>query len=174
MFDGYTKQLDTSGWCAIPGAFPSTLTTVVARELDKSLSLRETIRRDNGVEGKNDGTVHHLLGDHAVFVELLEMYEQFDPLLRSFFSGNYILNSYGGVINRSDTDAYVHHIHRDIRFASDPKRFMLNSLVMLDDFTLENGATYVLSGSQTLPHRPDEPRFMAQADRATGSKGSII
>ncbi len=174
MFGSYVKQLEASGWCAISAAIPSTLISALGRAMEKSLSLRESIRRENGVEGNNDGTLHHLLGDGPAFVELLALYEQFDPVLQSFFSGKYILNSYGGMVNRRDTNAYVHQVHRDIRFSSDAKRFMLNSLVMLDDFTVENGATYLLSGSHRSQARPDDSIFLAKAERAVGSRGCVL
>lgn len=97
-----------------------------------------------------------------------------DPLLQNFFSGNYVLNSYGGVINQRGSLAYVHNIHRDVRFTSDTRRFMLNVLVMLDDFTVENGATHLLSGSQNSSTPPDKLLFSNAASRATGLRGSIL
>ena len=74
------------------------------------------------------------------------------------------------MVNRRDTRAYVHGIHRDIRFSSDSKRFMLNLLVMLDDFTLENGATHLLSGSQHCATSPTTV-FVEEAASATGTCG---
>jgi ectoine hydroxylase-related dioxygenase (phytanoyl-CoA dioxygenase family) len=38
---------------------------------------------------------------------------------------------------------------------------MVNMLVMLDDFTVENGATYVLTGSHHAPERPQDEFFQA-------------
>ena len=157
----------------MPGGLDATLLDTLARELEPALQLRQSIRASNGVEGANDGTLHHLLGDHPCFMQLLATLERFDPLLRWYFAGNYVLNSYGGVVNRQDTVAYVHAIHRDLRFSSDAKRFMLNVLVMLDEFTLANGATHILSGSQ-LRERPDDELFMRTAARATGPRGSIL
>ena len=51
---------------------------------------------------------------------------------------------------------------------------MVNMLVMLDDFTLENGATYLLTGSHMQPEKPTDEEFFAKADRAVGKRGSII
>jgi hypothetical protein len=172
--DARMERLDRDGWFVWPDAIEVPLIEDVAAELAGSLALREQIRARNGVDGNNDGTVHHLLADHPCYLSLLARLEIAAPLFDRFFAGKCILNSYGGVVNRRDTRAYVHGIHRDIRFSSDSKRFMLNLLVMLDDFTLENGATHLLSGSQHLRERPDEAAFMAQAARATGGRGSIL
>ena len=170
----HADLLEREGWVAIPGVLASPLLDTLARQLDASLALRDTIRRNHDADANNDGTLHHLLGDHSVYLELLATYERFDTLLSWFFSGKYILNSYGGVVNRRSTAAYVHKVHRDIRFAAAAKRFMLNSLVMLDDFTVDNGATLLLTGSHRLRDRPDEDRFGADAARSIGRRGSVL
>jgi hypothetical protein len=167
-------RLQSAGWLVAPAAIPDGLRATLAVQLGPALARREAIRARNGVEGNNDGTLHHLLADHPAFVELLACYEAFDPLLRAFFSGNYILNSYGGVVNVRDASAYVHRVHRDIRFASDARRFMLNTLVMLDDFTVENGATYLLSGSHLSASKPEDAHFFRAAERAIGAAGSVL
>jgi hypothetical protein len=166
--------IDSQGWFIVPRSFEPELLDRASAQFGPADAVRRELRERAGVEGDNTGTLHHLLGDHPVFLELLGSLRQFDPFLRSFFGGNYILNSYGGVINTKEAAAYIHNIHRDIRFSSDGKRFMLNLLVMLDDFTLANGATYLLSGSHLLDSRPDPSIFFDQASRATGSKGSIL
>jgi ectoine hydroxylase-related dioxygenase (phytanoyl-CoA dioxygenase family) len=51
---------------------------------------------------------------------------------------------------------------------------MVNALVMLDDFTLANGATHILSHSQNLQQQPTDEHFYAQASRATGERGSVL
>jgi hypothetical protein len=51
-----------------------------------------------------------------------------EPLFKAFFGGNFILNLYGGVINERCVHAYVQKVHRNIRFGSDSRRFMLNAL----------------------------------------------
>lgn len=167
-------DLDTLGWCVIPNALDDALIDAASARLAAALAVRDRIRQHNEVDGSNDGTLHHLLGDDAAFVALLAAYEPFDGAIRDYFGGKYVLNSYGGVVNRQATKAYVHEVHRDIRFAAAGRRFMLNSLVMLDPFTDENGATFVLSGSQYDDECPDRERFVAEAARATGPRGSIL
>jgi ectoine hydroxylase-related dioxygenase (phytanoyl-CoA dioxygenase family) len=115
-----------------------------------------------------------VLVDAPCYIELLAHFAKLDPLLRAFFGSPYILNSYGGFINDTDLSTYAHHVHRDIRFHSTAKRFMLNSLVMLDDFTVENGATYISSASQHLPEKPADDVLLERADRITGKRGGVL
>ncbi|MDY6945384.1 MAG: phytanoyl-CoA dioxygenase family protein [Pseudomonadota bacterium] len=172
--DALAAPLQTRGWCIVPSFIGEGLIESVRAQLEPALQLRDAVRRRNRVEGNNDGTLHHLLADHPAYLQIIDALEPLDPVFKWYFSGNYILNSYGGVINRKNTVAYVHQVHRDIRFSSDTKRFMLNLLIMLDPFTLENGATHLLSGSQHMPQKPDSQEFVERAERGIGPCGSLL
>src|SRR5665213_3031742 len=123
-------QLDTRGWTVIPRGVTGDNIPKLVYELESALIRRDKIRKSNNIAGESDGTLHHLLTDHNVFIETLEQLARFENLVRRFLSGNFILNSYGGVVNHRTLRAYVHNVHRDIRFASDAKKFMLNCLIM--------------------------------------------
>ena len=47
-------------------------------------------------------------------------------------------------------------------------------LVMLDDFTPENGATHIMPRSHSMATKPTAPAFKDAATRATGSAGDIL
>jgi ectoine hydroxylase-related dioxygenase (phytanoyl-CoA dioxygenase family) len=51
---------------------------------------------------------------------------------------------------------------------------MAQLLVMLDEFTEENGATYMLGGSHRMKERPGDDAFFRDATRAVGPAGSIV
>ncbi|WP_429583913.1 phytanoyl-CoA dioxygenase family protein [Paraburkholderia youngii] len=158
----------------IPRVIRGELIDSLVKALAPSLALRDDIRRRNGVLDNSAGTLHHLLMDDPCYVELLAEFSALEPVFKRYFGGNFILNSYGGVINERDSRSYVQNVHRDIRFGSDTRRFMVNALVMLDDFTLENGATHILSRSQNVQQQPADEDFYAHASRATGERGSVL
>src|SRR5204862_4590921 len=109
----------------------------------------------------------------GIFLELLELVASRVPL-DSFFESPYILNTYGAVLNLPSHASYVARVHRDQRTFSGELRLMAQLLVMLDDFTEENGATYFLSGSHRMREKPSDDLFFARAARATGRAGSIV
>ena len=49
--------------------------------------------------------------------------------------------------------------HRDVRAWTSDYKLSLNMLVMLDDFTLENGATLFLAGSHRAEAMPSRDAF---------------
>lgn len=137
-----------------------------------ALSICESIRRVNGIPDA-DGTVHHLpgmfmFGSFRFFLEINPASEVID----SYFGDKpYILNSMGG--NFNVTPNYASRVHRDIRTHQTPCP-MLNTLVMLDDFTYENGATWLMNRGHLLPEKPTDDAFMRDAVQVTAPAGSIL
>jgi ectoine hydroxylase-related dioxygenase (phytanoyl-CoA dioxygenase family) len=77
-------------------------------------------------------------------------------------------------MNARNNRPYVQNIHRDVRSFMGNEKVMVQMMVLLDDFTHENGATYMLSGSHKIAAKPEEDYFYEHADRAIAKKGSII
>src|SRR5205814_5568305 len=126
----------------------------------------------NGVANDADLTVHHLLSLGQSFLDFIDDMEPLMPYLEHYFRGKFILNSFGGAINTRGHTSYAQRIHRDIRTFSGDMPLLLNTLVMLDAFTPENGATYMLSGSHKAAEKPSDEDFYAHAERAVGPAGS--
>jgi hypothetical protein len=170
--DSFLAEIKERGWVHFKQCIEPSFVAELNDGLEAAYANCRNVQVQNGVDVNTDGTVHHLLGQHPVFLSFIEklfLHEE----LKSFFGAPYILNSYGGVINLPHKASYVCNIHRDIRtFYNIP--MMMNMLVMLDDFTLENGATWFLSGSNQKDERPADDYFYEQSDRAVGKAGDII
>lgn len=170
--DTFLAGIQEFGWIHFRQRLEPSFVTELNAGMEVAYNTCHQVQVKNGVDMNADGTVHHLLGQLPVFLHFIRRMELHE-YIQAFFNGPYILNSFGGVINLPHKASYVCNMHRDIRtFYNIP--MMINMLVMLDDFTLENGATYFLTGSNNKDERPDEEYFYAQADRATGKAGDII
>ncbi len=171
--DPIIRLLEERGWAMLPAVVPPELVGRLRTALDGAADAQQAIRVRNGVDAGADGTVHHLPCAGGVFLEFLERVVALAPL-DAFFGGPYILNTYGGVQNPPRQASYVRRVHRDLRTFSGDFRLMAQALVMLDPFTEQNGATYLLGGSHRLRDAPREDRFFAEAERAIGPAGSIV
>jgi hypothetical protein len=167
------ETLESQGWMLVPGVVDAQLRARLIDQLEQAREHQRAIQLANGVGDGSDGTVHHLPLAGGAFFELMER-ELLSGVLEAFFGGPYIINTYGGVLNLPSNLSYVGRIHRDLRTFSGDLRLMAQWLVMLDDFTEENGATYLLGGSHKSPNPPDEKAFFADAARAVGPAGSIV
>lgn len=170
--DTFLTGIRERGWIHFPQCLEPAFVEALRDGMDLAYNTCKSIQVKNGVDVNTDGTVHHLLGQAPVFLQFIGRLE-LHQYMRAFFNAPYILNSFGGVINLPHKASYVCNIHRDIRtFYNIP--MMINMLVMLDDFTLENGATWFLTGSNQRDEKPEENYFYEQADRAVGKAGDII
>ena len=165
--------METRGWVIFERAISPSLVERMAADILKSYDICRSIQVKNGVDVNTEYTVHHLIGIADSFLEFLDLMPV-KPYIERYFSGKYILNSFGGAINSAFSRSYAHNIHRDIRTFSGDMPLLLNTLVMLDDFTEQNGATFLMPGGHRLASKPDKDTFYAVAERAIAPAGSIL
>jgi hypothetical protein len=171
--DGLLNHLDDDGWVLLPVAVAPPLLSRLRDALAAVHVEQRAMQIRNGVGHGTDGAVHHLPCAGGVFLEFLEE-APYQPWLDQFFQGPYLLNTFGGVLNLPSNLSYVGAVHRDLRTFSGGLHLMAQLLVMLDDFTEQNGATYLLSGSHRSWEQPPDEVFYRDAVRAVGPSGSIV
>jgi ectoine hydroxylase-related dioxygenase (phytanoyl-CoA dioxygenase family) len=169
----FSRRMKEKGWVLLQGLVPPNLIARMTIDLEAAYLHCRAIQERNGIAGDTENTVHHLIGQGASFLEYLDGH-YIHPYLEQHFSGNYVLNSFGAALNKQQTKNYAHNIHRDVRSYSREFPLIINTLVMLDDFTEENGATLLLSGSHLLEEKPEEGYFSAYAEPILGPAGSIL
>lgn len=168
------RALLRQGYALFERAIDLELLCPLRTDLESLYRKRRAVQKRNGIAQGMSGTCHHLLGENSAMDRLMATLPLHD-IIRWFFDGPYILNSFGGFLNDpAREEGYIAAIHRDVRTHSREFKLMLNMLIMLDEFTSENGATYLLPGSQNIADRPNEESFYAQADRARGLAGDIV
>lgn len=172
--DDFDRRMAERGWVVFEGAVAPGLVARMIEDLEGSWGICRAVQEKNGVANDADHTVHHLVGLKPSFLAYIDESEVLDPYFEAYFGGRYILNSFGGAINTRGRSSYAQRIHRDIRSFSGDMPLLLNTLVMLDEFTPENGATYMLSGSHRMPEKPADEDFYDHADRALGPAGSVL
>lgn len=169
----FTWLMKTKGWAVLSRVVQEPWIDGLRRGLDGATDRCREIQVRNGLSSQTVGTAHHLVGMDACFDEFLAQKYLFD-FVRSYFGGPFILNTFGGCVNPPGEGAYIHRVHRDVRTFTRDCPLMLNMLVMLDDFTLENGATYALSGSHHVAERPEDEFFFRHSERFLGQAGDVV
>lgn len=166
------EEMATRGWVRVPGVLEEASIASLGAALEDAEAECASVRKRRGMTGA-DGSAHHLAVFRGPFLDFLAR-TPLDAVIRDYFGGPYILNSYGASVNRPEVRSYLHTMHRDVRSFTRDIHLMLNMLVMLDDFTVENGATYFLSGSHQSPEPPEPAVFEQNSERATGRAGDIV
>lgn len=169
----FTKAINDYGWVVYEEALDGTFVDEINEDLIRAYEVRRQVQVKNGISINMEGTLHHLIDTEGFGLKFLsQMY--CDQEMKQFLKGNYVVNAFGGVMNAKGNTPYVQNIHRDIRSFMGDVKLMVQMMVLLDDFTEENGATYMLTGSHKVDEKPDPETFYAKADRAVAKKGSII
>ena len=169
----FDSLMESRGWVIFNAAISQGLIDRMIDDTHKAYKICRDIQVKNGISAQTEFTVHHLIGLGNSFIEFLEVMP-IKPYIERYFGGKYILNSFGGAINSAHSRSYAHNIHRDIRSFSGDMPLLLNTLVMFDDFTENNGATYLMPGGHRLAEKPAEKTFYSIAERALGPSGSIL
>ena len=100
------------------------------------------LKEKNQKYDRTDNCLHHLLTyDKTVFNKILTILASNDKIINYFING-FIMHSCGAVINQPKKTAYTHSWHIDT-YEETNEKVMLNVLIPLVDFTLENGCTKI-------------------------------
>lgn len=169
----FTGALDKFGWAVYENVLNDEEVDEINNSLNEAYCIRRKIQIENSIGSNTEGTLHHLIGPGNFAIKFLNK-GCFDMEIQEFLKGKYIVNAFGAVINTKNTRQYVQKIHRDVRSFTGDLKMMIQMLVLLDDFTEDNGATYFLSGSHKKHEQPEERFFYQNASRALAKKGSII
>ena len=96
----------------------------------------------NKTYNRTDNCLHHLLYyDKNLFLKILEIITNISEI-KEYFKIDYIIHSFGAVINKPSKESYTHNWHIDT-YEPTNENIMLNVLIPLTKFTLENGCTKI-------------------------------
>jgi ectoine hydroxylase-related dioxygenase (phytanoyl-CoA dioxygenase family) len=166
-------QLGNEGFFLFRSVLSETMLATLRTDLAALYANRRRAQQRNGVAADMPGACHHLLG-RGDSMDALVAHRPLDAVLTAYFGGPYILNSFGGYLNRRDDGGYIRRIHRDVRTHTGNFRILANVLIPLDDFTIENGATYFAPKSHLSPEKPEESDFYDGAERLLAHAGDIF
>jgi hypothetical protein len=172
----FNHAISSAGYMVFDGMVPGPMLAALRVDIPNRVEVCGEWQRRNGVGDGMAGVAHHVVGGEDSLNDFLCAFF-LDTYIRAYFGGEYILNSYGAVNNLPcslDTYKHGHRFHRDIRTYSGNFRLMLNMLVMVHDFTIENGATKLVPGSHKVEERPDDAELEARSVRVVGSAGCIV
>lgn len=167
-------RLASQGWVLFDRVIPASDLPPIREAIVASVEDCGRRQVASGARETADGTAHHTVGRYPALDAFLERGWLRDEVSQAFGGAPYILHAFNPAMVFPGAESYLHGIHRDVRTHAGEFRLMLNMLVMVDAFTLENGATHVLSGSQREPAKPDTERFWTASDRLVGAAGSVV
>ena len=172
----FLYQMDVSGFALFEQLVPEEILKKMRTDIPQHEEVCLKWQKKNGLDTGMAGAAHHVVGGRdSLDWFLYEFY--LDEYIHAYFDGEYILNSYGVLNNlpySHNTYQHAQRFHRDVRTYSENFHLMINMLVMVDDFTIENGATKVVPGTHRVQQRPSDAFLESSAVRTTGKAGSVL
>lgn len=150
---------------------------ILSKAVDDAFINHRHTQLKNGNDIKTDGVALHVLLSNSVFIDFLEhlIYTGFiDELKENYFGSNCILNSLSALNNLPNQPNFSAVVHRDLRFYSKDLPVMINCLLMIDDFTIENGGTYLLPYSHLKEEKPSDFEFFNNSIQVEGKSGDLL
>jgi len=170
-------ELNKQGYTIIRDLVDNTWLNTLREAIDKAFIEHRTTQLNNGNDIKTNGVALHVLLSNPIFINFLEDLQNkgfFNFLSENFFKSNCIINSFSALDNLPNQPNFSAIVHRDLRFYSGDFPIMLNCLLMVDDFTIENGGTYLLPYSHLEERKPSDEEFFQNAIQTVGQKGDMI
>lgn len=161
------------GWVRFSGQIASDAVARMRNDLDRLYAHCRSVQIANGVDANMEGAAHHLVGYGTSLDDLLDSFPLHAEIERHF-GGKYVIGTFGAALNLPGAVTYVAKPHRDIRAYTHGYRLSLNMLIMLDPFTVENGATLLLDGSHQVEALPEPDVFDRHARPVLGGAGDIV
>ena len=177
MTNNEILELKTKGYTILRNKISSDWLNKLSTAIDKSFIEHRIIQLENNNDIKTDGVALHVMLNDSIFIDFLKHLQSIGfikELQDNFFESKCILNSFSALDNLPNQPNFSAVVHRDLRFYSGDFPIMINCLIMVDDFTIENGGTYLLPKSHLEKRKPSDEEFFANADQATGKRGDIL
>ncbi len=169
-------ELKEQGYTIIRNQVSKEWLGILSNEIDKAFLEHRNIQLYNNNDINSNGVALHVLLSSPEFIKFLQILLEngfIKSLQDNFFHSKCILNSFSALNNLPQPN-FSAIVHRDLRFYSSDFPIMLNCLIMIDDFTIENGGTYLLPGSHLNERKPSDEEFFQNAVQATGKSGDVV
>jgi len=174
-----------NGYIIIPDFLTSEEVESVTRKLQ---SIQEKIDRKVGEPPSNDDSIRvwNLPHYDDLFVKLMQRDHRLIQILQGFFGSEFHCGSWTsntllpgtpcGNVHVDHPYRWNYRIKEGEKYTGPPLTIAeIQTIIMLDDFTAENGATWVVPGSQAKQEYPPETRlFFKQGKQMIGKAGSIF
>ena len=177
MKDKEAKNLQNEGYCILKNQISPEWIGDLKIGVEKAFVEHRQIQLQNDNDITTDGVALHAILSDPIFISFLyelRRIELFKHIKSYFFKSNFILNSFSALDNLPHKPNFSGIVHRDCRFFSNNIPIMLNTLVLLDDFTKDNGPTLLLPYSHREEEKPSDEDFFENSVQTLGRAGDII
>jgi Phytanoyl-CoA dioxygenase (PhyH) len=172
------QQLEVSGYLALPGFMPPALLERLRARTDELFAIEGDNAGSEFRQEPGSRRLANLVAKGAVFQEIVSMPEVL-RYIGAVLGTNFKLSSLNARSANAHSDS-LQPLHADMGAIADEKGYWVcNTVWMLDDFTRDNGALRIISGSHLWKKLPqselsDLKATHPQETLVTGTAGTVV
>ena len=174
----HLNNLEKKGYTIIDSCINKTWSSQIKEALPPLFDLHKSIRIKNNNNISSNEIAMNVLASDDIFIDFLQYLIDINlipEIEENYFKTKCILNSFSAISNiPSESNVFYKKMHRDIRGYTNNVPILLNMLVMVDDFTVENGGTLLLPMSHLIENEPTKQYWERNAIHATGKAGDVV
>jgi ectoine hydroxylase-related dioxygenase (phytanoyl-CoA dioxygenase family) len=171
------ESIRTIGYAIISGGFSPSELDHISSEFDKNRNQYIDKFGEHRLRASGEYfTVRSPLTHGSDIFIKLALNSALLAALKKTISGKFILNQQNGIINPARESYNQGAWHRDLPYQHfvSSRPLAINALFCLDDFTCENGATFVLPASHKFEALPSNEYIQQNAVQVQAKSGSFI
>lgn len=162
----FKYSLNTNGYYKFDSVIDKESIQEMQTAVDNSLNSKSPAVRQN-----HFFMAHNFDKVFLDFISINPLQKYVDEIL----GNTCIIHSYNGITLKPTVSNPIQNaVHRDSPRFCRPFLLSLQILIMLDDFTKENGATYILPGSHYIEDKPVDELFYKNAIQVEGKAGDAV
>lgn len=170
------EQVVNIGYAILDVGYTADELQSLSEEFDQMLRLYVKTYGESNLRNANEfHTIRSPLTQGKLFLDLA-LNEKLLSLVKKLIPGKFILNQQNGITNPPQQAYNQDAWHRDLPYQHfvSTKPLAVNALFCLDDFTYENGATFVLPASHKFEAFPSDKYVSRNAIQIEAKAGSFI
>jgi len=172
------EELKLKGFCILESGYNSKQLKQISKSFDK---LKTKYDNNFGIFNLKKIDEHNTLRlplaqeNSSIFLALA-FHRPLLNLISLAIRGKFILNQQNGIINPPKQTYNQGKWHRDLPYQHyvSSRPIALNAIFCVDDFTIQNGSTFVLQGSHKSEEFPTKNFILNNSIQVTARKGCFI
>ena len=167
VYDEVVAELRVNGYAILESGFSPDFTEGLKASLARAYAKQVgEIGGDDVLRRMQDADVARCILAYEPDFMVVATAPSLIELAKRVLGSEFVLMQQNGIVNRPDRENYLAKWHRDLSYQhwTSSKPLAINALFCIDDFTFENGATFVLPGTHHVAGFPPD-RFVQRYEK---------
>lgn len=175
IVEEHVKNIENNGFTIIEDVLSSDECKTISKKLD-TLDAKDRAKYgvDKLLKINEIGIIRALMNEDEFFINLI-LHPKIYPIISRIIGDTGIIHLQNAIIVYPETKHGQSYFHRD--FAKDflcTKPISINAIWMIDEFTNETGATWVVPGTHKIVDDITDQELEKRAIQAEGKAGSVM